>query len=68
MVEIDGRAIVALSVPSIDRARDLCTQSWSTEQLASYRIGGLALRALAGMAWQVYRCTSVQQQGALRWV
>ncbi len=37
MLEIGGRAILALMGRDIERAREFCAQAWFAEELATYR-------------------------------
>jgi hypothetical protein len=40
VVETSGRAVLAFLAGGIEQARDLCTQDWFVEELASYRSCG----------------------------
>jgi hypothetical protein len=40
VVETGGRALLAFLASGIKQARDLCTQDWFVEELASYRSCG----------------------------
>jgi hypothetical protein len=43
VVETGGRAVLAFLAGGIEQARNLCTQDWFAEELASYRSCGLPL-------------------------
>jgi hypothetical protein len=40
VVETGSRALLAFMAGSIERARQLCSEDWFVEELASYRSGG----------------------------
>ena len=43
MLEIEGRAVLALMSSNVDQARKLCSEDWLLEELASYRSCGLPI-------------------------
>ena len=43
VLEIGGRAVLALMSVDIERARELCSENWFVEELASYRSCGDAV-------------------------
>jgi hypothetical protein len=43
VLEADGRAILAFYAEDLEHARDLCSQAWFTEELASFRSCGRPL-------------------------
>jgi hypothetical protein len=40
VLETGGRALLAFSARNLAKAKDLCSQDWFREELASYRSGG----------------------------
>jgi hypothetical protein len=40
VLDIGGRAVLAVLAGGIEQVRDLCTQHWFTDELASYRSCG----------------------------
>ena len=40
MLEIDGRAVLALVGDGIEQAKELCSQAWFREELGSYHSRG----------------------------
>ena len=40
MLEIDGRAVLALIGDGIEQAKELCSQAWFREELGCYRSRG----------------------------
>jgi hypothetical protein len=40
VLELGGRAVLAFSARSMEKAKKLCAQDWFVEELTSYRSGG----------------------------
>jgi hypothetical protein len=43
VVEIEGRAVLAVSSSSINRARQICSESWFEDELLRFRSLGLSV-------------------------
>jgi len=59
VLETGGRAVLAFSAPSMAQARDLCSQAWFVEELASYRSSGRPI--WDGTAELRMRCASAAE-------
>lgn len=64
VLEIGGRAVLAFSARSVEKAGKLCAQDWFVEELASYRSGGQPI--WDGNAEFRIRCANAAETAELR--
>jgi hypothetical protein len=64
VLEISGRAVLAFPADGIAAAKELCSQSWFTEELGTYRSCGH--RLWDGMAELKIRAANVREAAELQ--